>query len=188
MFPVLLVSPDDSMKMLFVLIIAGVFVLLARLASRSSSNSSPGESISDSDQPSEQPDLTWGPSAEEVAAPFPADPLLGKIRIQKFYFAQTEASPGPTDPEVFADELFVELHDPDTGHDWWQSYFVVTPKGLANLLAEKHWKYVHAPEMLGVPRYDLEEIRRAVVSRVVAEHEYYKGLKEKEQVEEESLD
>lgn len=192
---------DDSMKVFLVLIIAGIFALLARRASRPSSTSSPlgtsavstsqqNLSVQDAQQdaPEDRPDLTWGPSAEEIAASLPADPLLGKIQIRKFYFAKTEAFEGPADPEVFADELFVQLYDPDTNWKWWQSYFVVTPKGLANVLQEKHWKYLHAPQMLAVPRYDLEEIRRAVVSRVVAEHEHFKGLAEKDQVQEETLD
>lgn len=178
------------MKVLFVLAIAAVFLLLAHWASRSTSQPPADEGGANlkEETPGERPAFAWGPSAEEVAASFPADPLLGKIQIRKFYFAKTEARPGPDDPDVFADELFVQLYDPDTSWSWWQSYFVVTPKGLANVLKEKHWKYLHAPQLLAVPRYDLEEIRRAVVSRIVADHEYYKGLEQKERVEEETLD
>ncbi|HLV86487.1 MAG TPA: hypothetical protein VKV39_05880 [Candidatus Sulfotelmatobacter sp.] len=197
MIALLLLSDDDGMKVLFVLIVAGVFMLLARWASRSASTSGALTPMSDTrlallpdanaEKAPGQSSLTRGPGAEEVAASFPADPQLRKLRIRKFYFAKTEARPGPADPEVFADELFVELYDPDTGWDWWQSYYVVTPKGLANVLNEKHWKYLHAPQMLAVPRYDLEEIRRAVVSRVVADHEHFKGLAESEQVKEETL-
>jgi hypothetical protein len=61
---------------------------------------------------------------------------------------------------------------------------VATPQGLTKLLREKSWRYLHAPEVLVFPRYNLEEIRRAVVSRIVADHEYFKG---KEPGEEESL-
>jgi hypothetical protein len=43
---------------------------------------------------------------------------------------------------------------------------------------------VYAPEVIVVPRYDLEEIRRALVSRVVADHEFFK---DKPQSEGESL-
>ena len=103
---------------------------------------------------------------------------------RKFYFKKADAIPGPDDPEVFADELNIELYDPDSGHAWWQSYFVATPQGLARLLREKSWRYLHAPDILVFPRYNLEEIRRAVVSRIIADHEYFKG---KEQGEEESL-
>lgn len=189
MFATALTSQDESMKLLLLLIIAGFFVLLARWASSSTSAVTGEKPSPDSDEAlPEESSFTWGPSAEEVAASFPADPLLGKIQIRKFYFAKTEARPGPDDPDVFADELFVQLYDSDTNWLWWQSYFVVTPKGLANVLKEKHWKYLHVPQLLAVPRYDLEEIRRAVVSRVVADHEYYKGMEQREQVEEETLD
>jgi hypothetical protein len=55
---------------------------------------------------------------------------------------------------------------------------------LAKLLREKSWRYLHAPEILVFPRYNLEEIRRAVVSRISTENEIFKG---KEQPGEESL-
>jgi len=126
----------------------------------------------------------WRPSAEEVAASLPFDPALGNIRIRRFYFKKADAIPGPEDPEVFADELNIELYDPDSGHAWWQSYFVATPQGLGKLLREKSWRYLHAPEILVFPRYNLEEIRRAVVSRISAENEFFKG---KEREEEEPL-
>jgi hypothetical protein len=77
--------------------------------------------------------------------------------------------------------LHVELYDPDTGHSWWQSYFVATPEGLAKILHDKAWRYLHAPAVLVFPRYDLEEIRRAVVNRIVADHDFFQ---DKEQAEE----
>jgi len=126
----------------------------------------------------------WPPSAEETAASLPFDPSLGKLRIRKFFFKKTDAIPGPDDPDAFADELHIELYDPDTGHAWWQSYFVATPQGLAEILREKSWKYLHAPQILVLPRYDLEEIRRAAVSRIMADHDFFKDT---ERGEEESL-
>jgi len=53
-------------------------------------------------------------------------------------------------------------------------------------LREKHWRYVYAPEILVFPRYDLEEVRRGVVSRILADQAYVKGSK-REQEEEESM-
>ena len=126
----------------------------------------------------------WPPSAEDVAASLPYDPSLGRIQIKKFFFDKSDVFPGPSDPEVFADDLHIELYDPDSGHYWWQSYFVATPQGLAGILREKYWRYLHAPQILVFPRYDLEEIRRAVVTRIRTEHDYFKG---KENEEEESL-
>jgi len=104
--------------------------------------------------------------------------------MEKFFFDKVDLTAGPTEPEVFADDLHVELCDPDSGYRWWQSYFVATPQGLAKILRDKSWKYLHAPEILVLPRYDLEEIRRAVVSRIMADHEFFKDRK---QQEEESL-
>jgi len=114
-------------------------------------------------------DTVWPPSAEEVAASLPYDPALGKLQIKRLYFDKTDVTPGPSDPEVFADELNIQLYDPDSGHYWWQSFFVATPQGLAKILREKHWRYVYAPEILVLPRYDLEEVRRSVVSRILAD-------------------
>jgi hypothetical protein len=46
--------------------------------------------------------------------------------------------------------------------------------GLAQILRDKSWKYLYSTESLVMPRYDLEEIRRAVVSRIVVDHEFFK--------------
>ena len=191
MLPALLAIPLDGLKFLLLVLVGGGLLALVRWSSRlglTGSGDDPGNT------PTPDPlELSpgggssakvWPPSAEEVAASLPFDPALRNIRIRKFYFKKADAIPGPDDPEVFADELNIELYDPDSGHAWWQSYFVATPQGLARLLREKSWRYLHAPEILVFPRYNLEEIRRAVVSRIVADHEYFKG---KEQADEESL-
>lgn len=184
------ISPEDVVKMLiFALVCIGLLGLgrwSSRLGSDRYEHAESEVRISNSQplgQHEEAPHV-WAPGAEEIAASFPFDPLLGKIRIKKFFFEKVDAIPGPDDPSVFADELHVELYDPDLDHWWWQSYFVATPAGLAQILREKSWKYLHAPQILVLPRYDLEEIRRAVISRIMADHEYFK---DKEQPEEESL-
>jgi hypothetical protein len=190
------ISGDDVAKLL-VFLLAGVGLLgLGRWSSRLGVYPS-GASPADAPAPdAPTPDVkellpddevgpqVWPPSAEEIAASFPFDPSLGKIRIIKFFFEKADAVPGPSDPSIFANELHVQLYDPDSGHYWWQSYFVATPQGLAQILREKSWKYVYAPEILVLPRYDLEEIRRAVVSRIMVDHEYFK---DKPQPEEEPL-
>jgi len=111
---------------------------------------------------------------QDVLVSFPMDPSLGRIRITNFFFKTVDAIAGPPDRLVFADELLVELYDPDTDHKWWQSYFVATPQGLAQILRDKSWKYLYAAEMLVVPRYDVQDIRRAVVSRIVEDNELFK--------------
>jgi hypothetical protein len=184
-------ASEDVLKLLLLIAAGGGVLALSRWSSRLGAARS-RDFLADAPSPATvelspgggpRPKV-WPPSAEEVAASLTFDPALGNLRIRKFYFKKADAIPGPEDPEVFADELNIELYDPDTGHAWWQSYFVATPLGLAKVLREKSWRYLHAPEILVFPRYDLEEIRRAVVSRIRAENEFFKG---KEQAGEESL-
>ena len=188
------VFPDglvDPLKLLLLIVFGGGLLALGRFSSRLGATARRDSPL---DVPT--PDVAgllplgasgasaWSPSAEEVAASLPYDPTLGNLRIRKLYFDRADAIPGPDDPEVFADELHIELYDPESGHAWWQSYFVATPQGLAKLLHKKSWRYLHAPQILVLPRYNLEEIRRAVVSRIVADHDYFKG---QQQEGEESL-
>ena len=179
----------ESLKFLLLVVVGGGLLALGRWSSRlgeTHAGDSP-DNVAAPDVadllPESIPKL-WPPSAEEVAASLPYDPSLGGIRIKKFFFEKEDAIPGPADREVFADELHVELYDPDTGHSWWQSYFVATPQGLVKILRDRSWRYLHAPDVLIFPQYDLEEIRRAVVSRIMADHDYFKG---KQHTEEESL-
>lgn len=173
---------EDPLKLLLLIAFGGGLLALGRFSSRLG-----GATRQDSPLDAPTPDAAellplgpsgasvWPPSAEQVAASLPFDPALGSLRIRKFYFNTADAIPGPDDPEEFADELHIELYDAESGHAWWQSYFVATPQGLASILHEKSWRYLHAPQILVFPRYNLEEIRRAVVSRVIADHDYFKG-------------
>ena len=180
MLAVNLARADDGLKLLLFLAVGSALMLLGRWSSAlggSRHQNTPGElPTPDSEEllPSSKPKV-WPPSAEEAAASLPYDPELGNFRIRKFYFKKADTIPGPADPQVFADELNIELYDPESDHAWWQSYFVATPQGLANVLREKSWRYLYAPQILIFPRYDLDEIRRAVVSRIVADHDYFKG-------------
>jgi hypothetical protein len=184
-------SSSDGLKLLLIVAVGVGLVALSRWSSRLGGMVRP-ESPADSPTPDAKELLAegdsraseWPPSAAEVAASLPFDPSLGRLRITKFFFAKTDAVPGPSDPEVFADELHIQLYDPDSGHYWWQSHFVATPQGLARILSEKAWRYLHAPDIVVLPRYDLEEIRRAAVSRIVANHD---SFQDKEQPEEETL-
>jgi len=187
-------SAEDILKLLlFVLVGAGLLGLgrwSSRLGQQSESDSPPDAATPDIDEiPGNEQVIprVWPPGADETAASFPLDASLGKFRITKFFFEKVDAIPGPIDRDVFADELHLQLYDPDSGNYWWQSYFVATPQGLAQILRDKSWKYVYAPEMLVLPRYDLEEIRRAVVSRVIADNEFFKDKKDKETSQEELL-
>ena len=182
MFVAIAATSQDAFKILLLVAFGGGLLSLGRWSSRLGASQS-------SDSPANLPtadstDLlgegqlipkVWPASAEEVAASLPFDPSLGRIRIKRFYFDKTDVHPGPEDPEVFAEELHIELYDPDTDHSWWQSYFVATPQGLAKILWEKHWRYLHASQILVFPRYDVEEIRRAVVNRIMADNELFRG-------------
>jgi hypothetical protein len=190
MFVAFAVPSPDALKLLLLVVAGGGLLALGRWSSRLG-RTGIAESPANLPTPDSQdliPDRSrlkvWPPSAEEVATSLPFDPSLGRLRIRKWFFDKTDVVPGPDDPEAFAEELHVELYDPDSGHSWWQAYFVATPMGLAKTLRDKHWRYLHAPDVLVFPRYDLEEIRRAVVSRIVAENEL---LKQKEQREEEEF-
>ena len=186
------IAADDIAKLLLLALVAIALLGLGRWSSHLG-GSNPGDSRTGAATPTVDESFTeddkvasrvWGPGADEIAASFHPDPSLGKIRMTKFYFEKVDAIPGPIDRNVFADELHVELYDPDSGNFWWQSFFVATPQGLAQILRDKSWKYLHAAEILVLPQYDLEEIRRAVVTRVVTDNEFFKG---KQEPQEESL-
>jgi hypothetical protein len=181
------VTTDDGVKLLVFVAAVIVLLWLGKWSSRlgessnaSSANDIPGAEEEELLDPRSQPD-PFAPGADEIAASFPYDPSLGTIRMKKFFFEKINALSGPPDLDVFADELHIELYDPDSGSAWWQSYFVATPNGLSKILRDKSWKYLHAPEILVLPRYDLEEIRRATVSRIVADHEFFKSKPESEE-------
>jgi hypothetical protein len=184
----ILAVPLDALKLLLLVVVGGGLLALSRWSSGS-------RGVHGTDLPANVPtpdplDLVadteskrklWPPSAEEVAASLPFDPSLGSLQIRKFFFDRTDVTPGPEDREVFAEELHVELYDGDSGHAWWQSYFIATPRGLAKILEDKHWRYLHAPQILVFPHYDFEEIRRAVVSRLVADQVLFKDKDEGEE-------
>ena len=183
MFAVVPAGMEDPLKLFLLIIFGGGLLAFGRWSSRLGASTQqdsplnvPSPDVAGLLPPGASGTNAWPPSAEEVAASLPYDPALGNLRIRKFYFDRADAIPGPDDPEVFADEL----HDPESGHAWWQSYFVATPQGLANILHEKSWRYLHAPQILVVPRYDLEEIRRAVVSRIVADHDCFRGKQQED--------
>src|SRR5262245_52395160 len=159
---------NDTLKLLILLLIGLGLFAVARWASRFGGNgaSTIPQQYGDSSAISSS-SLVAASDPLAVLASFPPDPALGSIRIGKFFFKKIDAIPGPPDPETFADELLIELYDPDSDHRWWQSYFVASPQGLSRVLQETSWKYIYANEVLIFPRYDLEEIRRAVVTRIM---------------------
>lgn len=165
--------------LLLVLSAAGLYAFARWASSLRGQDQTYTAGIRDGPGPHNQAPMALDP--QEVVASFPVDPELGRIQITKFFFKKLDALPGPPDPLTFADELTVELYDPDSEQRWSQSYFVASPEGLGQVLRDKSWKYLYAAEMLVLPKYDLEEIRRAVVSRFVETNEYFKPADSKEE-------
>ncbi|HEY6764159.1 MAG TPA: hypothetical protein VI386_05260 [Candidatus Sulfotelmatobacter sp.] len=187
-----LILTDDAGKLLLFVAAAFGLLWLGRWSSHLGTSPKPlevsGEAKNEGTVDYDDPDVQlkpnpFAPAGDEIAATFPLDPSLGKIRMKKFFFEKADALASPPDPNVFADELHIQLYDPDSGHEWSQSYFVATPLGLAQILRDKSWKYLYSPEILILPRYDLEEIRRAAVSRIAIDAEFFKTNAEPEEEE-----
>ncbi|HEV3305676.1 MAG TPA: hypothetical protein VGZ91_04480 [Candidatus Sulfotelmatobacter sp.] len=169
-------TADDGFKFFLLLLAVVGLILLGKWSSRLGASSGDGAlpetpTFAADEPPGPRP---FAPGGDQIAASFPNDPSLGKIRMKNFFFEKTDALSGPPDRNEFADDLHIELYDSDSGNGWWQSYFVATPQGLAQILRDRSWKYLHAREILVLPRYDLEEIRRAAVTRIINDHEFFK--------------
>jgi len=174
------VTSVNSLKLLLIILFAAGLLALGRWSSKIAATSqdfpahtpTPDASLT---VPQHGPTVPhrWAWQPQDVSAFFPYDPSLGKFRITKFYFEKSDAVMFPQNRSAFADELHLELYDPGSEHTWSQSYFVATPEGLANLLRERSWKFLFAPQILVFPHYDWEDIRRAVVSRIKADHDFF---------------
>lgn len=164
----MLLSSSDAAKIAFLVAFALGLYALARWSSRAGEES-----------PHQLPFQTAAPSpplSPESRRPqsqplLPAEADLRPYVITKFYFATFDLVPGPADPESFADELFVELCDENTGHTWTQSYFVGTPKGMQQLLKDNQWQYAFVDMAFIFSRYNAQDIRRAVVEHIVENRE-----------------
>lgn len=163
---------SDVVKVLVLVLAALGLFAFARWASAASGSETP---LSPPGEIPPEVQVSSAPDPLEVLDSFPPDPTLGAIQITKFYFSKMDAVPGPPDPYAFADELLVELYDGDSDRTWTQSFYVASPQGLTTVLQERSWGYLYAPEILVLPRYDLQEIRRAVISRIVEERDFFKS-------------
>ncbi len=95
-------------------------------------------------------------------------PQPRNIRITNWNFEHFEISTGPHDPDSFADDLWLELYDSSTGHAWKQIRFVATPAGLEKMLRKDKLSSMTIPQTIVVLRYDLKEIRAAILDDVGA--------------------
>ena len=100
---------------------------------------------------------------------------FGPVRLRKLYFHNFDALRGPADPANFFDELTVEVLFKETGVVVENTYTVATPLGLSELMAAKQWGILYSPEVFIVTRFDLEDIRQAVMDHVL-EHSETRSL------------
>ncbi len=96
---------------------------------------------------------------------------LKPARILNIYFSRFDMTPGPPDPTSFADEIFVELYDENSGYKWTTSYFVTTPHGLGQMLEEERWQYAFSDQTFFVRRYDAKLIRQMIVEHLIGTQE-----------------
>jgi hypothetical protein len=106
---------------------------------------------------------------DSTAAPVSSD--VGRVRVTAFNFTHFDAVPGPPEPEVFADELIVELYDSVSDFRWTATYVVATPAGIRKMMDDERWSFFYATEIFIVRRYDLQTIREAVYGRIKEIHD-----------------
>jgi len=134
----------------FVLIIMAIYIVVRRM---SSSHTISTENY----RPPEQP---TGPGSSTVidAKDVEDSRYRNQYEVTRYYFAKTDVAQGPPDPDVFYDELFVDLTNVDTGEKFNNSMFVCTPRGIAEEMAKEKWDSVVGTELLIVRRYNLDAI------------------------------
>lgn len=169
---------DDALK---VVVFGGALVavyLIARFArgisdqANSASRIEPPEHvILELEKPMRPPPALVG---HELPFPFDIRELDSKYgtgywrpNILNYYFGQTDLVTGPSDPDDFHDQFFVEVENPEDGYRWIDSFDVVTPKGLARVMKEDGSDFVYGTGTIIVPRYHLETILRAVLEHYV---------------------
>lgn len=178
-------DPSDWMKALLIAAATiGLFLIAKRLGGGDSSTSSP-EAHSDATHPYfEAPEQAESKAAEPAAndnsdqLDQQAEPVAEddesrpkNIRITDWNFATFEVRDGPPDPTSFADDLTVNLYDRSSDHSWTQSYFVATPAGVEKMLQDKKWKSMFLPPVLVLSRYDVAELRAAILDDLGAMEE-----------------
>src|SRR5215467_10192817 len=111
-----LIVLDDILRLFVLIAIGGGLLLLGRWSSGLGGTPSsdfttagPTPDVNDLLPSAKSIDKVCPPSAEDVATSLPYDPALGKLQIKKLYFNKTDVTPGPIDPEMFADELNIQL-------------------------------------------------------------------------------
>ena len=93
------------------------------------------------------------------------------IQIRAWNFATFEIEIGPPDRNCFADDLWMDLYDSSSGHGWRHTYFVATPAGLEKMLRDSKSSFMFLPQILVLNRYDVAELRKAVLDDLGAMEE-----------------
>src|SRR5438552_9760153 len=156
------------------LILGGSALVLFRLAQGASSASEvaalPPEFVPP--DPSRE-----GPNPPAVTGrdiPFPFDvreleaelgPRARRPHVLNYNFRHIDLRQGPSDPESFLDDFYIEFENPKSGHRWTAAYIVGTPEGLEATMDQATDPYVWGGDILFVRRYDLATILRAVLER-----------------------
>jgi hypothetical protein len=161
----------DGAKLFF---FGSVFFALLVAARWASSKSESSYQIPDGDSPEITNDQSLPsalPNATSHGVPLADSELhprmrLGKYEIRKLYFDTFEAMTGPPSPDSFCDELTIEVEDCDTGYTSTWGFTVGTPSGIDAKMISKQWKIMYLPEILVVRRYDLDQIRNAVMDQI----------------------
>lgn len=134
------------MKLLFiVIVILAVYIVMRRLSA--------SHSLSAEHYRVPQPHTIEGDPAS-VGSPVGES----SYEITRYYFAETNADEGPDDPDVFYDELFIDLVNTNTGDKFQNRMFVCTPRGLTEEMIKEQWDSVVGTELLIVRRYNIEHI------------------------------
>ncbi|MGH9554573.1 MAG: hypothetical protein ACRD2Y_02015 [Terriglobales bacterium] len=170
---------DDALRIvLFSGVLAGAY-LLARFARRisdqastpNSSHALEPERFKPVRAPVERPATLVG---SEIPFPFDVRELETKYGpgvwrpiVLNYFFRETDLTTGPSDPEDFYDEFFVDWEHPETGYRWRTSYHVTTPKGMVRVMSEDRSDYLLGDATIVVRRFDLKTILRAVMESLI---------------------
>jgi hypothetical protein len=171
-------APDAARIAILVGAFAGIYGL-SRWASRQTESVPPSPELPTEPvlPPSLDPPRQWSKvvpidgRAQFARTEVVDEEALRPVRIQNMYFSRFDIVPGPPDPTSFADEIFIDLYDENSGHKWTSSYFVTTPRGLDQMLEDEHWQYAFADQTFFVRRYDAKVIRQMIVEHLIGTQE-----------------
>ncbi len=135
------------MKLLFFIAVIIVFYVVVR---RMSLHSASAEHYRPPEPPHHEPVTI---NAEDIE-----EPTASRYEITRYRFANTDANHGPPDPELFYDDLFVDVTNNEMGDKFTNLVHVCTPRGLKDEMSSKRQQALLAEELLVVLRYNLDTI------------------------------